>query len=130
MKKKCLAETAKVDIVDFHKSIKKGIRLWERVSKNRVEQILESTAFFFDSHSVVLNTTGGPTRYQGTAAPVMLVGRSDNIDMVRVTKAVFASTHLNFSNPSVAQRLPLELKRTDDALKNRDSQEIPRRIST
>lgn len=56
----------------------------------------------------------------------MLVSQSENTDMARVTKAVSDSTHLNFSSPSVAQRLPLELKRTDDALKNRDSQEIRR----
>ena len=130
IEKRLLAKMAEVDVVDFHKSIKKGIRLWERAGKNRVEQILEGTAFFLDSRSVVLTTTGAPTRYQGTAAPVVLVSRSDNIDMVRVAKAVYASTHLNFSNPNVAQKLPLELKRTDDALKNRDSQEIPRRIST
>jgi len=52
--------------------------------------------------------------------------RSGNIDMIRVVKGVYASPHLNFSNPSVAQRLPLELKRTDDELKSRDSQEIRR----
>ena len=125
-----LAEAAEVDVVDFHKSIKKGIRLWERVEKSRIEQILEGEAVPLDYRTVVLTTTGAPSRYQGTAVPVMLVGRTDNIDMVRVTKAVYASTHLNFSRPSVAQRLPLELKRTDDALKNREAQEIPRRIST
>lgn len=130
IEKGILEETVEVDVIDFHKSIKQGIRLWERIGKNRVEQILEGTAFFLDDHNVVLTTTGAPTRYQGTAAPVMLVSRSDNIDMVRVVKAVYASTHLNFSNPNVAQKLPLELKRTDDELKNRDSQEIPRRIST
>lgn len=129
IEKGILAETAEVDVIDFHKSMKKGIRLWERIRENRIEQILESTAFFLDSHSVVLNTTGAPTRYPGTAVPVMLEGRSDNIDMVRVTRAVYASTHLNFSNPSDAQRLPLELKRTDDELKSRDAQKIPRRIS-
>ena len=125
-----LAETAEVDVIDFHKSIKKGIRLWERAGKNWVEQILEGTAFFLDDQTVVLTTTGAPTLRQGTAAPVMLMGRSENIDMDRVTKAVYVSTHLNFSNPNVAQRLPLELKRTDDELKSRDAQEIPRRIST
>ena len=130
IKKRLLTKTAEVDVVDFHKSIKKGIRLWVRIEKNRVEQILEGEAIVLDNRRVVLTTTGTPTRYQGTAAPVMLVGQSDSIDMDRVTKAVYASTHLNFSNPNVAQKLPLELKRTDDALKNRDSQEIPRRIST
>lgn len=121
-----LAKTAEVDVVDFHKRIKKGIRLWERVEKNRVEQILEGTAVLLDNHTVVLTTTGAPTLPQGTAAPVLLVGRSGNIDMIRVAKGMYASTHLNFSNPSVAQRLPLELKRTDDELQSRDSQEIRR----
>ena len=125
-----LAEATEVDVIDFHKSISKGIRLWERAGKNRIEQILEGTAFFLDDQTVVLTTTGAPTLRQGTAAPVMLMGRSENIDMNRVTKAVYVSTHLNFSNPNVAQKLPLELKRTDDALESRDSQEIPRRIST
>lgn len=121
-----LLEAAEVDVVDFHKSIKKEIRLWERIGENRVGQMLEGTTLFLDSRTVVFTTTGAPTLRQGTAAPVMLVGQSENIDMARVTKAVYASTHLNFSNPNVAQRLPLELKRTADELKSRDSQEIRR----
>ena len=129
IEKKLLSEAAEVDVVDFHKSIKKGIRLWERIRIDRIEQIFEGIAILLDNGTVVLNTTGYPTLRQGTASPVMLVGRSDDINMVRVTEAVYASTHLNFSNPNVAQKLPLELKRTDDALKSRDSQEIPRRIS-
>ena len=124
-----LAEAAKVDVIDFHKNIKKGIRLWERAGKNWVEQILEGTAFFLDDQTVVLTTTGASTLRQGTAVPVLLMGRSENIDMNRVTKAIYASTHLNFSKPDAAQKLPLELKRTDDELESRDSQEIPRRIS-
>ena len=126
IKKGILVEAAEVDVTDFHKSIKKGIRLSEKTERNRVEQILEGTALFLNRRRVVLTTTGAPMRYQGTAAPVMLVGRSDGIDMDRVTKAVYASTHLNFSKPDVAQGLPLELKRTDDELKKRDSQEIRR----
>ncbi|MYA98216.1 hypothetical protein F4X90_00855 [Candidatus Poribacteria bacterium] len=121
-----LVAGAVVDIVDFHKSSLKKPRLWEKMQRNRVEQILEGEAFFLNNRAVVLATTGAPTLNQGTAAPVMLVGQSEDIDMVQVTKAVYASTHLNFSSPSVAQRLPLELKRTDDELKNRDSQEIRR----
>ena len=42
-----LAEAAEVDVIDFHKSIKKGIRLWERIHRNRIEQILEGMAIFF-----------------------------------------------------------------------------------
>ena len=126
IKQRFFTEEVTVDVVDFHKSIAKNLRLWEKMQGNVVEQILEGEALFLDRHSVVLTTTGAPTRYQGTAAPIMLEGRSANIDMVRVTKAVYASTHLNFSSPSVAQRLPLELKRTDEALTSRDSQEIRR----
>lgn len=111
-------------MVDFHKSIKKKIRLWDRIGRNRIEQGLEGKAIRIDERTVVLITTGSPTLHQGTAAPIMLVGQSANIDMDRVVKAVYASTHLNFSNPKIAQRLPLELKRTDDELKNRDSQQI------
>ena len=115
----------------FHKSIKKGTRLWERTRENEVEQGLEGKALPLNNRTVVLATTGAPTLPQGTAVPVMLVAQSNDIDMVRVTKAVYASTHLNFSSPNVAQRLPLELKRTDDELKSRASQQrgsILRRI--
>ena len=55
-----LAETAELDIVDFHKSIKKGIRLWERITENRIEQIREGTAFFLDSRH------GGSHHNRGT----------------------------------------------------------------
>ena len=119
-----LVEGVKIDVVDFHKSIKKKIRLWERIQRKRIEQGLEGEAIHIDKRTVVLITTGSPTLRQGTAVPIMLEGQSANIDMDRVVKAVYASTHLNFSNPRVAQRLPLELKRTDDELKNRDSQQI------
>jgi len=124
--KKLLEKEAEVDVVDFHKSIKKGTRLWERTRENEVEQVLEGKALPLNNRTVVLATTGAPTLRQGTAAPVMLVAQSDDIDMVHVTFAVYASTHLNFSSPNVAQRLPLELKRTDDELKSRASQEIRR----
>ncbi len=124
IKQKFFAEEVKVDVVDFHKSIAKNIRTWERTRENEVLQILEGKAVIIDRNTVVLNTTGAPTRYQGTSNPVMLVGRSENINMNQVTKAVYISTHLNYSNPNVAQRLPLELKRTDDELRNRAAQEI------
>ena len=126
IKRRFFTEEVTVDVVDFHKSIAKNPRLWEKMERNRVEQTLEGKALILDNCTIVLATTGAPTLHQGTADPVMLVGRNDGVDMVRVTKAVYASTHLNFSNPNVAQKLPLELKRTDDALTSRDSQEIRR----
>ena len=123
-RQKLFIPDAKVDVVDFHKSISKNIRTWERTSENEVMQILEGKAIIIDKNIVVLNTTGAPSRYQGTSDPVMLVGQSENIDMAQATKAVYTSTHLNYSSPSVAQRLPIELKRTDDELNNRAAQEI------
>lgn len=124
IKQQFFAEEARVDVVDFHKSIAKNLRTWERTKDNVVFQILEGEGVLLDNNTVLLNTTGAPSRYQGTAEPVMLVGRSKNINMARVVEAVYACTHLNYSSPNVAQRLPLELKRTDDELVNRASQEI------
>lgn len=121
-----LESDAVVDIVDFHKSSLKRPRFWEAMQGNRVEQILEGTAICWDNRTAVLVTTGAPTLHQGTAIPVLLEARSENVNMKRVIESVYASTQLNFSNPNVSQRLPLELKRTDDELKNRDSQEIRR----
>ncbi|RKU16322.1 hypothetical protein C6503_12915 [Candidatus Poribacteria bacterium] len=125
-KRKFFTEEVTVDIVDFHKNIAKNPRLWAKIQRNRIEQAFEGKAVVLDNRKIVLPTTGAPTLRQGTADPVMLVGQNDGVDMVRVTKAVYASTHLNFSNPNVTQKLPLELKRTDDALTSRDSQEIRR----
>ena len=121
-----LVERAAIDVVDLHKNIGKKVRLWDRDQRNRVEQALEGKAVILDKRTVVLISTGLPTLRQGTAAPVMLVCQGTDIDLVRVTNAVYASTHLNFSNPKVTQRLPVELKRTDDELKSRDSQQIRR----
>ena len=56
----------------------------------------------------------------------MLVARGNRLDMVDVAADVHAFCQLNWSNPRVAQRLPLALKRTDDELKNRTAQEIRR----
>ncbi len=121
-----LVEGVEVDVVDFRKSTQKNIRLWKRTQRKKVDQGLEGKAIRIDERTVVLITTGSPTLHQGTADPVMLEGQSANIDMTRVARAIYASTHLNFSNPRVAQKLPLELKRTDDELKSRDSQQVRR----
>ncbi len=84
----------------------------------------EGTAVFFDKRTVILTNTGAATLHQGTAEPIMLVAHGDHIDMVSIATAVHATTHLNWSSPNVAQRLPLELKRTDEELQKRVAQEI------
>ena len=124
----CFDNDVQIDVVDVHKQSAKGIRFWWRTESNKIEQTSEGVAVFLDSETVVLTTTGAPTLHQGTAEPVILVARSEGVDMLAVAEDFYAKTHLNWSNPSVAQRLPIELKRTDDELVTRAAQEI-RRVS-
>jgi len=112
--------------VDFHKNSVKGIRLWDRGRSGEVRHCLEGTTLLLDDRTVVLVNTGAATLTQGSAEPIMLIGRSDSIDMKAVAEYVHATSQLNWSSPRVAQRLPLPLKRTDDELKNRAAQEIRR----
>jgi hypothetical protein len=121
-----LSTNAAIDIIDFHKNSVKGIRLWNRSKGGEIQQILEGDGIIIDGCTVILANTGAATLRQGTAEPVMLVGRIDNLNMFRVAENVHTSSQLNWSSPSVAQRLPIELKRTDDELKNRAAQEIRR----
>jgi hypothetical protein len=121
----CLAENAHVDVVDLHKRSMKGIRLWERDGAY-VANVLEGTAVFLDQQTVVLASTGVATLHQGTARPLMLVANDESTDMLAVASDVFATAQLNWSNPRVAQRLPIPSKRTDDELKERAAQEVRR----
>ena len=125
IRSKILEDQARMDVVDVHKSSLKGIRLWYRNREGSVRQILEGSAVFLDEHTVIMANTGAPTLRQGTAEPIMLVG-SSGVDMVDVATDVSAATQLNWSNPRVAQRLPTELKQTDDELKKKAAQEIRR----
>ena len=122
-----LEESGRVDIVDFHKRSVKRIRMWFKDHAGQISNVPESTAFAIDSKTVVLANTGAATLSQGTAEPVMLVAHRDDIDdMFAITQDVHSATHLNWSNPRVAQRLPIALKRTDEELTNRAGQEIRR----
>ncbi len=117
---------ARVDTVDVHKKSMKGIRLWDRGRNKEVANCLEGTAVLLDACTVVLVNTGATTLTQGTAEPMRLVARGEDIDIKAVAEYVHATSQLNWSSPRVAQKLPLPLKRTDDELKNRAAQEIRR----
>ncbi len=121
-----LEKGAKMDVVDLHKRSVKGIRIWDRSTQGSVQHALEGSVVFLDERTVIIANTGAATLHQGTAEPLMLVARSDNINMSNVAQDVHATTHLNWSSPGAAQRLPLVLKRTDDELENRAAQEIRR----
>lgn len=122
----CMDKRARVDVVDFHKRSVKGVRLWDWSREGEVRHALEGTALFVDARTVVLVNTGAATLHQGTAEPLMLTAQGEGIDMAVVAADVHATTHLNYSSPGVAQKLPLALKRTDDELTSRAAQEIRR----
>ena len=124
--KKLLDKNARVDVVDVHKSTLMGLRLWNRNTKGEVQQVLQGTPLLLDPQTVLLANTGAPTLTQGTAEPILLEARTEGINMAIVAEDVHASTHLNWSSPIVAQRLPLELKRTDEDLMTKAAQEIKR----
>lgn len=121
-----LTEDGRMDVVDFHKRSAKSIRLWDRVSQQDVRNVLEGKALLLDDRTAIVVNTGAATLSQGTAEPLMLVARGEGINMKAVAADVNAGSHLNYSSPGRAQRLPLVLKRTDEELESRAAQEIRR----
>ena len=76
--------------------------------------------------TVGLANTGAATLRQGTAEPVMIRSVTSMSDIVEAANDLHQSCHLNWSNPRVAQRLPMEIKRTDEELTSRAAQEVRR----
>ena len=111
---------------ELHKSSQKNVRLWELGPDGSVSNPLEGTAVVISSAMSVLATTGAGTLSQGTAEPLMITCESGRESLIAVTEAVFVSAQLNWSSPTVAQRLPLVFKRTDEELQIRAAQEIRR----
>jgi hypothetical protein len=119
-----LEASAQMDVVDFHKRSVKNIRIWDRDENGPVRHAPDGTLVIIDRRTAVLTNTGAATLHQGTAEPIMLVAPRGNVDLVAAATCMHATTHLNWSSPSVAQRLPLELKRTDEDLEKKAAQEI------
>jgi hypothetical protein len=119
-----LTKDAVIEVVDFYKNSVKGIRLWERCSDGQARQAKEGSGVLLSEGIAVAQFTGAATITQGTAEPVMLVARSKKVR--KVIEDEFAFSQCNWASPSVAQRLPIELKRTDDELGHRLAQEVRR----
>ncbi len=120
-----LSSDAKIDLIDFHKDSLKGIRLWDW-SNAHVQNVMEGTFVLLGRQDAVLANTGCITLNQGTAGPALVSARTDGLVMGDALEDIHASCHLNWSSPRVAQSLPIELKRTDEQLESRTSQEIKR----
>jgi hypothetical protein len=123
---KFLADGARVEIVEFHKRTLKAIRLWEIEESGDIGNPSEGTAFELSEEIAIVTSTGAATLHQGTAQPFVLVGNGSCRRILDAARASFDSAQLNYSSPGVAQRLPLELKRTDDELAARAAQEVRR----
>jgi hypothetical protein len=121
-----LVPGARVDLADLHKDTLKSIRLWEVDSSGRVDNPLEGTMIRLNRETVLLTATGAATLTQGTAEPLLLSGIGRCRTLEDAAAAAFAAAQLNWASPSVAQRLPQELKRTDEDLTARAAQEIRR----
>ena len=119
-------ENVRMNTVDLHKRSVKGIRMWIRNDKGQISNVREGTACIIDANTLVLANTGATTLSQGTVEPVMLVARQNNVNMPTVAQDVHSATQFNWSNPRVAQRLPVAMKRTDEELTKRADQEIRR----
>lgn len=123
--KKILETDSFTTSAELHKSSQKNIRLWECTDAGSVSNPLECTGILISPKMTVLATTGSGTLSQGTAEPIVIESESAN-SMTRITEAVAVSAQLNWSSPTVAQRLPLVFKRTDEELEVRAAQEIRR----
>lgn len=119
-----LKPDALVDRVDIHKDTLKNIRVWQIDPNGMVCNPLESTLLRLSAKMVLVASTGQASLHQGTADPFLIIGNGSNA--LEPAKAACLAAHLNWASPSVAQRLPLYLKRTDDELKARSAQEVRR----
>jgi hypothetical protein len=116
---------ARIEVVEFHKKSAKAIRLWDVDERRNVDNPLEGTAVTLCDAVGVVTSTGAATLHQGTTRPFLLVG-VNGASISDAAEGSFYSAQLNYSSPGVAQRLPLELKRTDDELVTRAAQEVRR----
>lgn len=118
---------ARVDFVELYKDTLKSLRMWEVEERDgRVTNPLEGRGVVLNRNMVLLASTGASTLSQGTAQPYLVVGNGHCSSVRDAAFATFEGSQLNWSSPSVAQRMHLAVKRTDEELKARAAQEIRR----
>jgi hypothetical protein len=118
-----LAKQARFEAVEFFKDSAKQIRLWDVKPGGDVENVMEGTAVEIANGWTVLANTGRATLHHGTAEPVLLHSPGNREAVRDASTMSFYGAQLNWSNPRVAQRLPLPLSRTDAELIARSQQE-------
>lgn len=121
-----ISTNARVDLAELRKDTLKSLRLWEIEAGGTVNNPLEGSVVQLNEGMVLLASTGVATLHQGTAEPLLIVGNGRCSSPLDVASAVFDAAQLNWSSPTIAQRLPVPLKRTDEELRTRAAQEIRR----
>jgi hypothetical protein len=121
-----LTTAARVDVVELHKDTLKSLRLWEVYADESVSNPLEGSVVTLNEQVVLIATTGAATLHQGTAEPYLVEGNGRCQSVLEAAQATFLGAQLNWSNPRVAQRMHIALKRTDEELKARAVREIRR----
>jgi hypothetical protein len=121
-----IATSGHIDVCELHKSSLKPIRLWERVHYRQVSNPIEGTLVLLGAKTAIMATTGAATLRQGTSDPLLVVAEGSCPSVSEPGRALIASAQLNWSSPAMSQRLPLELKRTDDDLKSHAAREVRR----
>lgn len=121
-----LTAEARIDLADLRKDSLMSVRLWDVDGGGRVTNPLEGHLVRLNAQTAVVTSTGAATLHQGTAEPYVIVGNGRCSNLLDAAYATFVAAQLNYGNPTVAQRLLLPLKRTDDELKARAAQEIKR----
>lgn len=119
-----LAQDARFDLIDLHKTSQKEIRL-SQAWNDGIGNVLEGTGVILDSKTFVLSTTGAGTLRIGTAHPLLVEVKSGNVQLLDVAEYLHQAAQFNFGSPQVAQRLPFPVKELDDKLKTKQFQHIP-----
>jgi hypothetical protein len=121
-----LAADARMDMVEVHKDTLKSLRLWEVYADGSVTNPLEGWAVALNERVGLVATTGAATLRQGTAEPYLVQGNGRCRSVLDAARATFVDAQLNWSNPRVAQRMHIALKRTDEELEASAAREIRR----
>ncbi len=113
----------KFDYVEYHKSSRKGVRLWYQ-NNNGVLNVLEGSYAILNNKMAVMAVTGEGTLNQGTADPVTIIAGYTDGKFAEILNDIFLSSQFNFSSPRVAQKLTLIAERADKQLIEKRAQEI------
>jgi hypothetical protein len=113
-----LLQGAVIDVVDFHKSSVKDLRMWNYLPQDTSNALEGRAVYFGNRTALVANTGAAGVSKRSTADPSLLIGRQ-NVDMRRVASAVFALSQLNYSSPKKAHKYPQPLREVDELLERR-----------